>query len=513
MKAGDRIILNTGILYAKIIVCMVLSLWTVPVTLRALGVSDYGLYNLVAGVVVMLAFLNSSMTVASQRYMSVTMGMKDAGKLNAVYNASIRIHLCLAVFIAVFMEVCALFLFNGFLNIRPERIAAAKWIYQFMVVSTFFSILAVPYDAALNAYENMLAISLIFVAEAFGKLLLAFSLFYVAWDKLLFYGIGMAAIYIAATFVKWGIVRSRYRAIRIDFHAPVERSLFQEMVSYAGWSAFGSVAMMGKNQGIAIILNLFKGTAINAAYGVANQINGLLSSFTSSIQKAIAPQLMQKEGANQRDASLAMSFSLVKVATLVFGLMAIPAIIEMRSLLALWLGDNIPEYSVPFCRLILLCQLLFQFSSGVALSIDAGGKIKAYRLALSCVLILNLPVAYMLMRAGFQPYAVLFSTLVFEAICLHVRLGFAHKLVGYSIVRYFRTCAIPLTVTLLSAFMVGRVIMSVFVGSPFLRMGCVGFATSVTAMCGGYFLVFSRQEQHRVRRFLRDVFNHTKPMV
>jgi O-antigen/teichoic acid export membrane protein len=284
----------------------------------------------------------------------------------------------------------------------------------------------------------------------------------------------------------------------MDFHAPVARSLFQEMVSYAGWSAFGSVAMMGKNQGIAIILNLFKGTAINAAYGVAHQINGLLSSFTSSIQKAIAPQLMQKEGANQRDASVAMSFSLVKVATLVFGLMAIPAIIEMRSLLALWLGDNIPEYTVPFCRLILLCQLLFQFSSGVALSIDAGGKIKAYRLALSCVLILNLPVAYMLMREGFQPYAVLFSTVVIEMCCLGVRIYFARTLVGYPVVAYFMKCFFPMSTTLLVAFWLAYPL-HYFMTASLWRMLGVGIATSLSILFGTYTFALSHVERGLIR--------------
>lgn len=473
---------------------MFISLWTVPIILRALGQSDYGLYTLVAGVVAMLAFLNDSMTVVVQRFMSVTMGENNIKKLNNVFNASIRIHLFLGLIIIILFELCSLFLFSNFLNISPDRIYAAKIIFQFMIVTTFFTVIAVPFDAVLNAYENMVTFSVVSICESIGRLLLAFFIIYTTKDKLIVYGLGMAIIACLGILVRYIIVKFKYKILQVNLFSKVPSDLYREMLAYAGWNTLGSIAMLGKNQGIAIIFNLFEGTVINASYGIANQINALLSSFASNIQKAISPQLMKSEGANNHNTMFLLSFSLVKISTIIYSLMAIPLVVEMHYVLKIWLGDNVPLYAVSFCQLTILVQLFFQLSSGVALTIDAVGKIKIYRIVLSSVLILNLPLAYIALRLGFQPQAVFISMFIIEGGCLFVRLFFAKQNVSFPVINYLKQCLVPLMVCICISFFACYFISIVF--QPcFLRFIINILISTIILACISYKIVLSNKEQ------------------
>jgi O-antigen/teichoic acid export membrane protein len=483
---------------------MIISLWTVPVILGALGQSDYGLYNLVAGVVAMLTFLNGSMTVVMQRYMSVTMGSGDKVKLNQIYNAGIRIHIVLGITIVILLELCTPFLFNGFLNIDSERTSAAIIVYQFMIVNTLFTILSVPFDSALNAYENMLVFSLIAVTESVMKLILAFMLMGVSFDRLIFYGLGLAVISVLGIVARGYIVNRKYKELRYNYKLNVSKALYKEMISYAGWNTFGSIAIIGKNQGISIVLNTFFGTLINASYGIANQINGLLSNFTASIQKAISPQLMKHEGANHHESMIAMSFSLVKVSTIVFALMALPAVIEMEQLLTWWLKDNIPPYTIIFCQLIITVQLLFQLSSGIALAIDAVGKIRNYRIVLSLVMIFNIPIAYILLLGGLEPYMVIISMILIEILCLVVRLYFAHKTAGFPLFDYLKKCLFPLLITILISFVGGCVLKNVL-QQGLIRLILVALLSSLILCVFSYYIVLNKTEKNRLKKFSMEL--------
>lgn len=504
MKSNNRIIANTFILYAKIIICMVISLLTVPMVIQALGQSDYGLYNLVAGVIAMLAFLNASMTVVTQRYMSVTLGSGDFPKLNAIYNAGLRIHIILGLFIVLILEVLAPFLFGGLFNIPSDRVRAAEMVYQFMVVSTFFSIISVPFDAVLNAYENMLAFSLISIGESLLKLLLAILLLHIGLDRLIVYGFGIAIISVCATFIRAFIVCKKYKDIRINFRLKIEKVLFNKMLSYAGWNTFGSFANVVKNQGIAVLLNRFEGTVINAAYGVANQINGVVSSFTATIQKAVSPQLMQREGANQRSAMFEMSFSLVKIATIIFALMAIPLIIEMDQVLRIWLHHNVPNYTTIFCQLILLAQLLFQLSSGVALTIDAVGKIGPYRLVMSIVILSSIPLSMLLLKKGYSPSYVLLTMVFVEIGCLIVRLYFAHKTGDFPVTVYLKKCLLPLIAIIVISFAGGFLINTVMAHS-IMRLVLVLIISDGILLLGSYYGVLNQKEKGIIISFVKGL--------
>lgn len=445
MNNSERVIWNSIVLYAKIIICIVLSLWTVPIVLHGLGASDYGLYSLVAGVIAMLAFLKTAMSSSTQRYLSVARGKGDSHQMNAIFNSAITLHLIISLAIVVVLEVLTPFLFGNFLNIAPERMYAGKVIYQTLLFSMFLTILTVPFDAELNAYENMPVFAVIEVLDAILKLGLAFTLQYIAWDKLIWYGIGMAFIPLVNLVIKYLYTRAKYKEIYISKAMLWNPIVLQKMFNFIGWNTFGALAIVGRNQGLAIILNLFFGTIINAAYSIANQINSVMGYFSQTLRKSLHPQLMQSLGKGDYARMIRLVFTSSKFCVLVMGVIAIPLIVELPLVLKLWLTD-VPQYALEFTQLILISSLVYQMSAGLMAGILAVGKMRDYQLIISTIMLINLPLAYILLKIGFAPPWVIVGMIVCETLCLIARLIFAKNLFNMHIGQFCWQVILPLLI-------------------------------------------------------------------
>lgn len=428
MNAATKVVFNTVVLYVKIMVSMAIALVSVPLVLRALGASDYGLYNLIAGVVAMLSFLNNSMTVSSQRYMSVAMGANDVQQINSVYNTSFLLHLILGVLVIIGLEFGSFFIDK--LNIEPDRIEVAQIIFQFLILTTFCRIISVPFDAIMNAHEDMLAFSVIELIDSVLMLMTAVALQYFAGDKLIFYGLAVLGIAVLTFFMKYGWSYWKYKNYRINLIKYKDQLQLKSMFGFAGWTLFGGLALMGRNQGVAVIINLFLGTIANAAYGVANQINGALSHFASTFQRAINPQLMKSEGMGNRERLLKISFISSKFSVLAICIFAVPLIVEMPDVLQIWLRGNIPPYTVELSRCILSLSIIYQYSMGIMSSIQAVGNIRNYQITMGCLILTNLLLAYILLKMEFPVYFVTIGYNIIELISLIVRIVFAKKLVN-----------------------------------------------------------------------------------
>lgn len=435
MNHSKRVIFNAAILYTKIIITILISLVSVPMILNALGKSDYGLYNLIAGVISMLSFLNSSMSITTQRYLSVAIGENNKEKLNTIYNVSLVLHFVIGLIIVLLFEICYLFIFDGFLNIVPERINAAKIVYQFIVASTFLTIISVPFGAVMNAKENMLAFSIIAIIDSLLKLILAFYLSRCPYDRLIIYGGCIALISFFNVIFNQVYVRIKYKEFNINFIKYFNKNYFFKMLGFSGWNTLGSIAMIGRNQGIAVIFNLFCGTIANAAYGIANQINGVLGYFSSTFQRAINPQLMQSEGMNDRSRLIRIALTSSKYSVWVFALFAIPLIIEMPFVLKLWLKD-VPEYTLRLSQLVLILAIVYQHSVGLMSSIQAVGRIGNYFVVMSTLILLNLPICYFILKLGMPLYYCIIVFIIIEFISLITRLFMARKIVGIKIIDF-----------------------------------------------------------------------------
>ena len=495
MNTTNRIIFNTIVLYVKIVIVIIINLWTVPLLLRALGQSDYGLYQLVAGVIAMLSFLNAAMTVSTQRYMSVTMGEKDETKLNVIYNVSIILHLLIGLGIVIILELCAPFLFSGFLNIQEGRITAAEWIYQFLIVSTFFAILAVPFDAVLNAHENMIVFAIITIAEVILKLVLVFLIPFLSGDALIIYGGGWALITIGGVAAKYIYTRLKYRNLVPNYHL-FDKQIFKEMFSFAGWNTFGSLAVISRNQGIAIVLNKFFGTIINASYGIANQISGLINYFSATLQKSINPQLMKSEGMKNRDRMLKIAFMSSKYSVLITLLLIIPLIVDMPYILRLWLHD-FPEYTIPFARLTLIVSIIYQTSAGLMSAIQSSGRIRAYQLTMGIIILLDIPLSIIALYVWNNPLVVYAIMIIIEIVCLIVRICFAANLVEADWLTFCTKIVMPLgLVSLVSGLCVYSV--AHYLGSSLLVLMGEYIINGIVICSISWFILLSTEEKQYI---------------
>lgn len=445
MKNSERVIWNSIVLYAKILICIVMSLWAVPLILHGLGESDYGLFTLVAGVIAMMTFLRTSMSSSTIRYLSVARGEGDNGKMNAVFNSAIMLHLLFGGILLVILEALTPFLFGHFLNIDPERMWAGKVIYQALLANMFFSIMTIPFDAELNAYENMPIFALIEIVDSFIRLALAFSLQFITWDKLIWYGVGLTIIPVFNLVTKYFYTHKKYQELYISKPLLWNPQVLRQIFGFTSWNTFGAMANVVRNQGLAIMLNLFYNTVMNAAYGIANQINSVMGYFSETLRKSIHPQLMQSEGMGDRARMLRLVFTSSKFSVLVMGVIAIPLIVELPLVLKLWLTD-VPEYALEFTQLILLTSLANQMSTGLLAGVLAVGKIKMYQIVISTLMLINLPIAYMFLKLGYAPPWILVGMLGCEILCLVARMIFSKKLFDLPISQFCWQVLLPLLV-------------------------------------------------------------------
>lgn len=415
MNTVSRVIRNTGFLYMKMGVTMFISLYATRLVLNALGVDDFGIFNMVAGVIAMLAFLNASMAAATQRFMSYAEGEGDPEKQKIVFNISVVLHLAIAVMVGILLYAAAPILFGHVLNIPEDRVVAARCVYWAMIASTVFGILGVPCEAMLNAHENMLYFAVIGVLESFLKLGAALLVVHVPADKLVLYGVLMAGISILAMTAMLVYCRRNYAECVIAPRRYWKRGVFREMGSFAGWNFTVSASSMLSEYGVGIVLNHFFGVALNAAQAVAQQINGQTMAFSGTMLKALNPVISKSEGAGNRGLMLRASLSGCKFAYLLMAVFAIPLILEAPGLLGLWL-HSVPAWAVLFCRLQLARTLLEQLFLSLGAAIYAEGNIRLYTLVKTGSGILFLGATWGFYRMGWPPCMMYVAAILFVTV-------------------------------------------------------------------------------------------------
>lgn len=479
MQVANRVILNTGALYGRMLITVFISLYATRLVLNQLGAIDYGLFNLIGGVITMLSFLNIAMTISTQRYMSFHLGTKDSHQLKKVFNASVLLHFILGLAMVLLFEAAGSYLFGHVLNYPAERAMAAKLIYQFMIVSAFFTIISVPCDATLIAQENMVMVAILGVVESLGKLLIAIALPYTGRDKLVAYGALTAALTVLLLLFRQIYCAMKYPESRISLRRYFDRRLLTEMFAYAGWNMFGAGSVVARNQGLALLLNVFFGAIVNAAYGIANQVNAQLSYFSVTLLRALNPQIIKSEGSGDRARMLRLAMIASKFSFYLLSFFAIPMMIEMPFVLQCWL-KQVPEYTVMMCRLIVMATLVNQLSAGIQVAVQSVGKIRKYQVAVSTIVLLNLPVAWLLLKAGYPPASVLITTIGIEVVSGIYRMLAVQKIAGLPLLLYTRQVVLrAVAPVLLSAALAGIPLWCMPQG--FVRLG-VTTLVSVLAM-------------------------------
>lgn len=502
MQNAKRVLKNTGFLYVKIVLTIFIALYSTRLILIALGEVDFGIFNLVGGVIGMLSFINGAMIIATQRYMSIAMGSGDMQKMKSVFNSSVVLHLIISLIMIVVLEIAGAFMFEGGLNIPPERIHTAKFIFHFMIVSTFFTINAVPYDAAINSHENMLLDAILGVFEALMKLGIAIWLTHVNTDKLIFYGIMIASLTVLIRVIKSIYCHRYYEECTINIRANLQFSLLKEMLFFAGWSVFGLFCSVLKNQGLAILLNLFFGIVVNAAYGIANQVNSNIKLFSTNMVRAIMPQITKSEGSGDHDRMLRLSIFASKISFFLLAFFAVPIIVEMHFVLKIWL-KTVPENSVLFCQLILVVSLLYQITIGTMTSVTSVGDIKAFQIAVGAIEIFSIPISFGLIKLGLPAYSVFVGAIFLEIVAGAMRTWYANKKAGLGIYDFVIKTWLYSFICVILAFALATGI-TFLVPEGFIRAGLILFTTTVGIALGVRYIVLTTEEVTKIKEIARS---------
>lgn len=352
MKANNRMFLNTIILYGRLAVTMVVTLLSSRWVLMALGKEDFGIYNLVAGLLSMLMFLNLTMATATQRFLSFALGKGEQKAIEETFYYSCILHLVIGLIIVVAIEIIGQILLYTVLQIPEGKMYLAIFCLHTLSVSTFATVISVPYNAVLISHENIFFVAFIEIVSAVLKLLSAIVLLNYAGERLKLYAIFMTTIPILQVLTYRTYCYKHYAETRFRIHKVSDKNLFRQLISYAGWNLIGSISSLLRTQGVSMLLNAFYGVVMNAAYGIASQVKGQLNNFSTSIVTATRPQIVKSEGQGNRQRALALSATTSKIAFLLLSMLSVPLIIEMPYILQLWL-KNVPEYTVSFTRLII----------------------------------------------------------------------------------------------------------------------------------------------------------------
>ena len=448
MSTATRVIKNTGFLYAKMGITMFISLYTTRLILNSLGASDFGIFNIVGGAISMLGFLNVAMASATQRFMSYSEGEGNKEKQKSIFNVSLLLHLGISFLVGIALIIAGYFFFNGILNIPTERMFAAQVVYGSLIVSTMFTVMTVPYDAAMNAHENMKYYAIVGIFESLLKLGVAFACVYTKLDKLIVYGILMACIPLITLTIMRMYCHKHYEGCVIAPRRYWNKGLMKEMTSFAGWNFINCAVTMVSAYGQGIILNSFWGTILNAAQGISSQINGQLQTLSSNMLKALNPVIAKSAGANDTQLLIKSTMTGAKYSAAIYSLIAIPIFIEAPYILKLWL-INIPDWTIIFVRFQLIKTFIeFSFAT-LPSSISATGRIKKYSIYSSISNLLQLPAIYILFASGFPPYTMYIATIVFGNIIVYtIAFYFAKKLYGLPIKLYIKNVLLPLYTTL-----------------------------------------------------------------
>lgn len=435
-----RILLNTVFLYMKLIINMVVSFVSARLVLSALGAEDYGLYNVVAGFVVMLNMLGTSMVATSYRYMAVEIGKKEYGDPGRIYNTVLVIHLLLAALLVVVGETLGVYYIDNYLNIEPNRIVDARFILHLSIVTTALSVVTVPVNGLLIAKEKFLFLSVAETVNLLIKFGLILLLMKMSGNRLVYYAIFLAIcqvllpvtyqIYARVSFRE--IIRWKFNRIREDYKG---------IISFAWWIMLGAVALLGQVQGSALIINFFFGTILNASFGLANQVKVAVLQFTSTLRQAAIPQIMKNQETNEKR-SISLVYAISRYSFLCMSVLVIPIMPNIDGLLRIWLG-NPPEYTGIFIVFMLAGGLVSNLGAGFDASIQATGKIRKNQIGYCLINLSLLPIMYIMYKMGFPAYVNVVVMVLLSIITVIFQCHIMATISSFSLKEYFRLTIMP----------------------------------------------------------------------
>lgn len=440
-SANKRIAKNTIYLYFRMIILLLVKLYTSRVVLNVLGVDDFGTWNVVAAFVVSFSFISSPLVTATQRFLNYDMG-KGGNNLNAIFSTSLLLFAAIGVLIVLILETFGVWFLNHKMNFQEGQMQTVNWIFQFSIVTSLINLIRMPYESTIVAYERMSFYAVICLLEGFLLLGIVFLLqAFEGYDKLILYG--------AFTLCAQTVICLCYKYY-CNKHFPcshfkflIEKPLMKEIGSFSGWNLFGALSSMSALQGVNIVINLFWGVVVNAAYGLSSQVSAAVGVLIVNLSKASDPQIVQCYASRQFERVQLLVDNVGKYAYLLVLFFSLPLMFHMDYILYLWLGDKVPEYAASFAIISIVQLMINCISLPMHTAVSATGKIKVYQIVVSLLILMNIVITYVLFSMGFSPVSTMVVRCIIEVLVCIARLTFVKINIGLSLGRFMSASLLP----------------------------------------------------------------------
>lgn len=502
-EANKRIAKNTMLLYIRMGVMMVISFFTARITLEALGVVDYGINNVVGGLVSMFSLISSSLSSSVSRFMTYGLGKGDKKELNTIFSTSVNIHIILAIIVVIAIETIGVWFLNNKMVIPTERLTAAHWVLQSSTLLFAIGLLSVPYNAAIIAHEKMGVYAYFTLFDAFSRLAIIFAIKYYGGDKLILLAIISLIPTLIKQFYYWHYSKKHFE--ECTYHAVWDKKVFKEMFGFAGWNFIGCTAGLTKDQGVNIAINMFTGPAINAARGIAMQINSIIGQFIGNFMVAINPQITKEYAAGNLKRMHTLIFKSTRFSYYLFLFLSIPILLEIETILYIWLGQ-VPEHTVLFTRLVIILSLTEIISNALITAQNATGKIKNYQIVVGGILLMNFPISYILLRMGYFPEITVIVAIIISQLCLAARLSFLKNSIKLPITLFAKEVYCNIIIVSAAAFAI-PFICHLYIGNQILRLFVVSIISVITSGFTIYFIGCNKDERMLAKKYISRITN------
>lgn len=459
---NNKIILkNTLFLYLRMILLMFISLYTSRIVLKVLGFEDFGIYNVVGGVIVLFSFINNALVSSSKRFINIAISTNDSKAIKKVFSSSITVHIIISLIIIFFAETVGLWFLNSKLNIPVDRVSVALWVYQFSVVSTVFGIIITPYTATIIAYERMGIYAYIGIIEGILKLLIVYIVQISSIDKLVLYSFLILLVCLLTGIINIIYVRRKFPICR--FKINYDRKLFKDIFSFSGWSLFGQIAYIGATQGINMVVNIFCGVMYNAAIGIGQQVNSAIFKFVSSFQTAFNPQIIQTYSTNRLNEHRQLISLTTRISFFLLIYLSFPIMFNIDYILKLWLGE-FPDKTTVISNLIIIVLIIDALCAPLYMSMQAIGNIRNYQIIISIINFMNLPLAYLCLKNNMDISYVYYIQIIINTIMYIFRIVYILPRINYKINAYVLDTLFPIIVVFSCSYCIVKYISSLYLG-------------------------------------------------
>ena len=490
-SANKRIAKNTLVLYVRMLFTMGISLFTSRVILQTLGVEDYGISSVVGGVISMFTFINAAMVSSTQRYLNFELVRGDANQLRSVFSTSLQIHALIALAIIVLSETVGLWFLNEKLVIPEARMTAAMWVYQCSILSCAVSIMSTPYNAVIVAHEKMSAFAYISILDVSLKLLVVYLLVVLPFDKLIILAILNLLVQLFIRYIYTLYCHRHFPESYFQFR--FNKTLFKEMFGFAGWSFWGNLAAILYTQGLNMMLNIFFGPIVNAARGIAVQVQSAVQQFVGGFQTALNPQITKNYASNNLPQMHSLMFRSARFSFLLLFFLSLPVLMETNFILTLWL-KTVPDDAVIFTQIMICISLIYTTANPCIIANQATGKVKIYQMVVGGILLLILPISYVVLKLGAPAYSVFIVHFCIESLAQFSRMYMLRKLIHLPLWQYMKNIYIPIVSTVVIAIILPLVV-RMQVAEGWLRFLAVGFTCVLSVGASSYFIGFTKQER------------------